>query len=156
LIAPQHPSGQDEDNWGAHVKKVTTYWVDTSDSDGAPKLDDDHTLAETQRKIIIPGSIDPLVNVLNAGRHDLMSSLIEFGDLGLAKLPSHGSGSGSGGHPDGSRLEGIGNMGKFTGLAESLRASFGPGGEGRMPDTFRPDSDLSVDNTDQSKDGGLR
>lgn len=147
LTAPVHPS--DQGNWGAHVKKETSYWVDTSDA--APELDDDHTLAEAQRRIVIPGSIDPLLNVLNAGRHDLMSSLIEFGDLGLAKLVAHGSGSG--GHPDSSRLQGIGNMGKFTSLAEGLRASFGPGGERQMPDIFRPDSDLSVNNTDGSKDG---
>jgi hypothetical protein len=124
--------------------------VDTSDA--TPKLGDDHTIAEAQRKIVIPGNIDPLPNVLSAGRHDLISSLIEFGDLGLARLSAHGSGSG--GHPDGSRLKGIGSMGKFTSLAENLRASFP--GEGRMPDIFRPDSNLSVYNTDRGKDGGRR
>ena len=149
LTAPAEPGCQDDDNWSAHVKKVTSYWVDTSDA--ARKLDDDHTPAKTQRRIVIPEDLD-LLNVLNAGRNDLMTGLVEFGDTGLDKLGAPGSGSG--GHPDDSRLEGIGNMGKFASLAQNLGASFGLRGEGRVAGIFRSDSDLSVDKTGLSKDDG--
>ena len=124
-------------------------------NDVTPKSSDGSTSTETQHKLATLENIGPFLSILNTGHNDLMSSLIEVGDPGLAQ-PSADE-SGSGGLPDGSRkggMDGLGGMGKFGSLAASLRASWGE--ERRNPESFSLDSDLGGKETvDSGEDDEL-
>ena len=89
----------------------------------------------TQHRFAALENIDTFLSILYASHNDLISSLIEVGDPGLAQPSADESGSGC--LPDGSPMGGVG---KFGSLAASLRASWRE--DGRKPEIFGLDSDL--------------